>query len=246
MVLIGAALSAIIYPLIQGQAAGWPAWTFAVLGAGAPLLGAFVLRERHHKGDPLIEPRLLADRTYTGGALVALAFFGAFGGLVLCLSLFTQLGEGFSPIHAGLALIPMVIGMLVGMGAGMALVKRLGRRLLHLGVAVVAAGTVGLALTVTGALGLGLGDGTLPVRDRSRLRRRHRPALRLHSRRRRDGCRRFGLRRPRGGPAARRCARRRGPGDDLLLRLRQRAPSERRARNHCLGLPGPARGGVSG
>jgi predicted MFS family arabinose efflux permease len=151
MVLIGAALSAIIYPLIQGQTEGWPAWTFVMLGAGVALLGAFLVWERRHQGDPLIEPRLLANRTYTSGAAVALAFFGAFGGLVLCLSLFTQLGEGFSPIHAGLALIPMVLGMLVGMGAGMALVGRLGRRLLHLGVAVVAAGTVGLALTVSGA-----------------------------------------------------------------------------------------------
>jgi EmrB/QacA subfamily drug resistance transporter len=151
MVLIGAALCAIIYPLIQGQTAGWPAWTFVTLGAGALLLGAFVVWERRHRGDPLIEPRLLANRTYTSGTLVALAFFGAFGGLVLCLSLFAQLGEGFSPIHAGLALIPMVVGMLIGMGAGMALVGRLGRRLLHLGVAVVALGTVGLALTVTGA-----------------------------------------------------------------------------------------------
>jgi EmrB/QacA subfamily drug resistance transporter len=151
MLLIGAALTAIIYPLIQGRTAGWPAWTFVMLGAGAVLLGAFVVWERRHHGDPLIEPGLLANRTYTSGILVALAFFGAFGGLVLCISLFTQLGEGFSPIHAGLALIPMVVGMLVGMGAGMALIGRLGRHLLHLGIAVVAAGTIGLALTVTGA-----------------------------------------------------------------------------------------------
>jgi EmrB/QacA subfamily drug resistance transporter len=151
MVLIGAALSAIIYPLIQGQTEGWPGWTFAMLGLGALPLAGFVIWERRHQGDPLVEPRLLANRAYTSGTLVALAFFGAFGGLVLCLSLFTQLGEGFSPVHAGLALTPMVVGMLAGMGAGMALVGRLGRRLLHLGVAIVGAGTVGLALTVTGA-----------------------------------------------------------------------------------------------
>ena len=72
------------------------------------LLGAFALWERHHHGDPLIEPGLLANRTYTSGILVALAFFGAFGGLLLCVSLFAQLGEGFSPIHAGLTLIAMV------------------------------------------------------------------------------------------------------------------------------------------
>src|SRR5580698_3902812 len=32
MVLIGVALTAIIYPLIQGRAEGWPVWTFALLG----------------------------------------------------------------------------------------------------------------------------------------------------------------------------------------------------------------------
>jgi len=151
MVLIGAALTAIIYPLIQGRTAGWPVWTFVTLGAGAVLLGAFVLWERRRYGDPLIEPGLLANRTYTSGILVALAFFGAFGGLLLCVSLFAQLGEGFSPIHAGLTLIAMVVGMIAGMGAGFALVGRLGRHLLHLGVAIVAAGTIVLALTVTGA-----------------------------------------------------------------------------------------------
>jgi EmrB/QacA subfamily drug resistance transporter len=151
MVLIGAALTAIIYPLIEGRAEGWPAWTFVSLVAGAVLLGAFVLWERRRHGDPLIEPRLLANRAYTSGILVALAFFGAFGGLLLCVSLFAQLGEHFSPVHAGLTLMAMVVGMIAGMGAGFALVGRLGRHLLHIGVAIVAAGTVVLALTVTGA-----------------------------------------------------------------------------------------------
>ncbi len=151
MVLIGAALTAIIYPLIQGRAAGWPAWTFTTLAAGAVLLAAFVLWERRRHSDPLIEPGLLANHTYTTGILVALAFFGAFGGLLLCVSLFAQLGEHFSPIHAGLTLAPMVLGMIVGMGAGFALVDRLGRHLLHLGVVFLAAGMVALALTVTGA-----------------------------------------------------------------------------------------------
>ncbi|HEY1829133.1 MAG TPA: MFS transporter [Acidimicrobiales bacterium] len=151
MVLIGAALTAIIYPLIQGRADGWPAWTFGSLAAGAVLLGAFVLWGRRRHGDALIEPGLLANRTYTSGILVALAFFGAFGGLLLCVSLFAQLGEHFSPIHAGLTLMAMVVGMIAGMGAGFALVGRLGRHLLHLGVLIVVAGTIVLALTVTGA-----------------------------------------------------------------------------------------------
>ena len=151
MVLIGAAVTAIIYPLIQGRTDGWPTWSFVSLAVGASLLGAFVLWERRQPGDPLIEPGLLANRTYTCGILVALAFFGAFGGLVLCVSLFAQLGEHFSPIHAGLTLMAMVIGMVAGMGVGIALVGWLGRHLLHLGVTVIAAGTVVLALAASGA-----------------------------------------------------------------------------------------------
>jgi EmrB/QacA subfamily drug resistance transporter len=151
MILVGLALTALIYPLIQGRTAGWPAWTFVLLGAGVLLLGTFVLWERRHHGDPLIEPALLANRTYTSGILVALGFFGAFNGLLLCVSLFCQLGEHFSPIHAGLTLVAMVIGLIIGMGVGMGTVKRLGRHLLHLGVTVMGAGAVTLALTVTGA-----------------------------------------------------------------------------------------------
>ena len=151
MALIGVALTAIIYPLIQGRTDGWPAWTFVSLAVGAVLLGVFVLWERRLHGDPLVEPGLLANRTYTSGILVALAFFGAFGGLLLCVSLFAQLGEHFSPVHAGLTLMPMVVGMIVGMGIGFALVGRLGRHLLHIGILIVAAGTVVLALAVAGA-----------------------------------------------------------------------------------------------
>ena len=72
----------------------------------------------------LIEPTLLRNRTYLSGIAVALALFGAFGGLILCVSLFGQLGEGWSPIHAGLTLTPMVVGMIFGMLGSLALVKR--------------------------------------------------------------------------------------------------------------------------
>src|SRR5579875_2428614 len=153
MALVGLGLVAIIYPLIEGRAAGWPAWTFALLAAGLGLLVAFVLYERRRTCDPLIEQGLLANRSYTSGLAVLLAFFGAFGGLYLCVSLFTQLGERFSPVHAGLTLTPMVVGMLIGMGLSFALVARLGRHLIHGGVALVAAGVAGLALTLAGAAG---------------------------------------------------------------------------------------------
>ncbi len=148
--LVGLALVAIIYPLIQGQTDGWPAWTFAMLAAGAFLLYSFVRYERRRSHDALIEPSLLSNRTYLSGIAVMLCLFGAFGGLLLCVSLYGQLGENWSPIHAGLTLTPMVVGMIAGMVISGMLVARLGRHLLHIGIALIAAGTATLALMLTG------------------------------------------------------------------------------------------------
>lgn len=151
MFLVGLAAVAIIYPLIQGREDGWPVWTFATLAAGFALLGAFVTYERRRREAPLIEPGLLRNRTYTTGIAVALAFFATFAGLLLIVSLFCQLGEGFSPIHAGLTLTPMTVGMVIAMILSFVLVGRLGRHMIHLGIALVAVGTIALALTVSGA-----------------------------------------------------------------------------------------------
>jgi EmrB/QacA subfamily drug resistance transporter len=149
--LVGLALVAIIYPLIQGQADGWPFWILALLAAGLLLLFAFLRHERRSRDNALIEPSLLGNRTYLSGIAVILFFFGGFAGLLLCVSLFGQLGEGWSPIHAGLTLTPMVIGIIVGMTASFALVNRLGRHLLHVGILLIAAGDVAVALTLAGA-----------------------------------------------------------------------------------------------
>jgi MFS family permease len=149
--LIGGALVAIIYPLIEGRAEGWPAWCFALLAVGVLLLFAFLGYERRRGQNALIEPTLLRNRTYLSGIAVALALFGAFGGLILCVSLFGQLGERWSPIHAGLTLTPMVVGMIFGMLGSLALVKRLGRHVLHLGILLIVAGAVWLALMLTNA-----------------------------------------------------------------------------------------------
>ena len=147
--LIGLALVAIIYPLIQGQSAGWPAWTFVLLAAGVALLVTFLFYERHRSSNALIEPTLLMNRTYLSGVAVTLALFGAFGGLLLCISLYGQLGEGWSPIHAGLALTPMVVGLILGMVGSLPFVSRLGRRLLQVGITFIAVGTAALAMILT-------------------------------------------------------------------------------------------------
>ena len=113
--------------------------------------------------------------------------FGAFGGLLLCISLYGQLGEGWSPIHAGLTLTPMVVGMILGMTGSNAAVRRLGRHLLHLGILLIAAGTAGLALTLIGARTASTGPRPRPVVHRRGCRRHHRAALPIYPDQREHG-----------------------------------------------------------
>ncbi len=144
--IIAAATCLLLYPLIQGQADGWPWWAFALLAAG---LGGFGLFARHERRSaaPLIEPALLRRRAYLAGAAVAFAFFAAAAGIMLVLSLYAQYGLGDSALGAGLVLTPAAAGNVAGALAALRLTRRAGgRTVIRLNFAVAAAGLLGLAL----------------------------------------------------------------------------------------------------
>ena len=63
------------------------------------------------------------------------------------MSLFCQLGEHFTPIHAGLTLVPMMAGLIASMLISLRLGDKIGRHQVHAGIALVAAGVIALALT---------------------------------------------------------------------------------------------------
>jgi EmrB/QacA subfamily drug resistance transporter len=136
--LVGGALAALaslalIYPLIQGRALGWPVWTYASIGASIVLFGVFALhlqRRKRSGRDPLIEPSVFAHRGYSAGALVLMLYFGGMIGSVLALTLFLQLGEGFSAVHAGLTVAPFAFGTAITAPAGAGLMQKLGGRIM--------------------------------------------------------------------------------------------------------------------
>jgi EmrB/QacA subfamily drug resistance transporter len=132
-VLAAVASLAIVYPLIQGRALGWPAWTYASIGASVVLFVAFGLhlRRRIARGhDPLVEPSIFAHRGYSAGALVLMLYFGGMIGSVLATTLFLQLGEGFSAIHAGLTLAPFAFGTALSAPIAGATMEKIGGRVL--------------------------------------------------------------------------------------------------------------------
>src|SRR5581483_726051 len=97
--IVGGAMLALVYPLIEGRQAGWPAWTFVSFAGGAVLLAVFALQQawRKRRGlDGLIEPTLFRNRGYSSGSLVLLFFFVGMIGFSFALTLFLQIGEGFT------------------------------------------------------------------------------------------------------------------------------------------------------
>jgi EmrB/QacA subfamily drug resistance transporter len=181
--LISAALLLLLYPLVEGRQLGWPAWTFVSMAAAAPVLAAFIGYERaktRRDGSPLVPLSLFRDRGFAAGMAITLAFFLGIASFGLVLTLFLQLGLGFTPLHAGLTFLPFSIGVLLSSGAAARLAPRFGRGVTMTGALIIAAGMAGLIVTVhhygaavttweltPGLLAAGLGLGTViaPLAD---------------------------------------------------------------------------------
>ena len=152
LVLATGAAVLLVYPLVQGREAGWPGWAFAMMAASAPAFGIFALHQRARRRagrDPLTETSLWRKREFCSGAAFVMLFFGSMTGMFFALTLFMQLGEHFTPLHAGLATLPWSLGGMVSMGASQSMMGKVSpRRMIQAGVTVMAAGLLGLAWAI--------------------------------------------------------------------------------------------------
>jgi EmrB/QacA subfamily drug resistance transporter len=143
-ILAGLGMGLLIYPLIQGQEAGWPVWTYLMIGGSVVAFAALALwsrRETRRGRDALVVASIFRHRSYNTGLASILVFFAGMIGTLLVLTLYLQLGEHFTAIHAGLTLAPFAFGMAIGATlAGGFLVPRFGRYVLQAAVFAMAGG----------------------------------------------------------------------------------------------------------
>jgi EmrB/QacA subfamily drug resistance transporter len=183
VVLVSAALLLLLYPLVEGRELGWPGWTFVSMAAAVPVFALFIWWEQvktRRDGSPLVPLRLFSRREFSVGMAIAMTFFLGIASFGLVLTLFLQLGLGFTPLHAGLTFLPFSLGVLISSGAAARLAPRFGRGVTMAGALVIAAGMVGMiaavhrygaAVTtwelVPGLVGAGLGLGAViaPLAD---------------------------------------------------------------------------------
>src|ERR1044072_8323903 len=111
--LLAVASALLIYPLGQGRAHDWALWCFLMMGASAIVFAGFVVSERR-SAHPVIERSLFRNRGFVAGVVFLASFFVAMNGLMLIVNLFIQVGMGFTPMHNGLAMTPLALGLAIG------------------------------------------------------------------------------------------------------------------------------------
>ena len=153
-VLAGAAMFLLVFPLVQGHSLGWPAWLYAMLAASVLVLATFgwyQIRRQRAGRDPLVEPSLFRHGPYRAGIVFSIVFTGSLGGIVMIFNVFLQNGLGFSPWHSAITTAPWAAGAFIGSAVGGIAMSKLGRRVLHAGLVVEAAGLLAIYAVLRGA-----------------------------------------------------------------------------------------------
>jgi EmrB/QacA subfamily drug resistance transporter len=156
-------LTAIVLPLVEGRAHGWPLWTWLSLAAAPVLLGGFALQQRRlaaRGGTPMMPPELFRSRAVTIGLGAQLLFWSGQASFFLVLSLYLQLGRGMSALHSGLVFTILAVAYLLTSLRAPALTVSHGRRVLAAGAGLLAIGHLTLALTIAD---VGIGGSVLAL-----------------------------------------------------------------------------------
>jgi EmrB/QacA subfamily drug resistance transporter len=162
----------LVFALVRGPGLGWG--SPAVLGsamAGLLLLAAFAVIERHSP-DPLLPPRLLANRNLATAVVIAFLFSATFGSVLYFLTLYFQDVRGYDALETGVAFLLPTAVVVTGSALAGQLVTRCGLRptlVAALAIGAVGAVALGLAMTpdgsyvalIPGLVLLSIGDGVV-------------------------------------------------------------------------------------
>jgi EmrB/QacA subfamily drug resistance transporter len=124
---VTAGLSLLVYTLVDANNAGWGSTQTLGLGAlSLALIATFYAIERRSKAPLMPFPGIFRIRTITGINVSAVLIAAALFSMFFFISLYMQQVLGFSALEAGLAYLPLAVGIIVTAGATAGLVTRFG------------------------------------------------------------------------------------------------------------------------
>jgi len=141
---VTAGLIVLVYAIVKAEEYGWgSARTIGLAAIALALLAAFVFVERRSSA-PLVRLGIFKVRSLLGANLVLLVVAGGLFANFFFSSIYVQQILGYTPLEAGLAFLPVTVGIVAGSGLSQVLVKTLGVRETTMGGLVLAA--IGLFL----------------------------------------------------------------------------------------------------
>jgi MFS family permease len=148
-VLLGATLLALLVPLMEGRALGWPAWVWLLLGSSLILGAAFVAVQ--HRAErtghvPLVPPSVVGMPSMRRGLLIGGPFFIGFGAFMFVYAVTLQSGLRLGPLESALAITPMAVAFLAASLVSSRLVTRFGQRVVTGGAAIQLVGVATIIL----------------------------------------------------------------------------------------------------
>ena len=177
-VLVTGGLMSVVYALSRAATPGegWGSGTVLLFGAlGLVLLAGFVLTERTYRA-PLVRLGIFRSRSLSTSNLAMLLTAAGMFAMFFFSGLYVQIVLGYSPLTAGLAFLPVTLGIGVGAGIASNAVKRVDVRVLTCAGLVIAAigffmlsrisansGYVGVLLPSLIVMSLGMGLTFVPV-----------------------------------------------------------------------------------
>ncbi len=140
--LAAGALAGPVFALTEQPVRGWDGIVIGSLLVGVLAALTFVLHEARTKA-PMLPLGLFRERNFTVGNAATLTTYLGLGGMIFLVPLFLQEVGRYTPIQAGLALLPVTVLMIVLSRRFGALADRIGPRLpMGIGPIVAAAGMV--------------------------------------------------------------------------------------------------------
>ncbi len=125
-VTVTAALSILVYALVDATDAGWgSSQTIGLIALSVALLAAFVAIELR-SAKPLVPFSIFRIRTLTGANVVGLLVGASLFSMFFFISLYMQQVLEYSAIHAGLSYLPLALVIMASAGIASQLVTKLG------------------------------------------------------------------------------------------------------------------------
>jgi EmrB/QacA subfamily drug resistance transporter len=139
-------LVVLVYALVNAQTAGWiSVETLGLTALALALLAAFVILETRLR-HPLVRLGIFRMRSITGANASMLLIAGGLFAMFFFASIYVQEVLGYSALRAGLAFLPVTLGIIAGAGLSNLLIHRVGVRAVGIsGMSIAAVGLIVLS-----------------------------------------------------------------------------------------------------